>query len=495
MKNYKVRKAFFYSTICLFLLIPSIARAQAEPTIVITPNPMDFGDVPVQVCATPQEFTVKNTSTWLPLAVFETKLSDSQNFSIVTDNCVGKVTDPGKSCTISASFCPAAAANVTASISLISFSLDVITSAIIEGRGVAPAALLQPATIAFGDHTVSQPSEQRIAVLANTGTSEMQITQITATDPFSVTSDCEAALPPSSSCNISVTFNPVSAGDFSGSVEVVDSAAGSPHTIALSGTGIPPGSADAGISKTSLDFGSVLVNSQSSAQQVVLSSTGTLPLQINSIVPSQNFAATNDCPASLPSGSTCNISVTFTPPSVGAFTGALTISDNATDSPQTVALSGSGFISPGEPEASLSTDALDFGDVQINTPAQPKNIVVTNNGGSPLSISEVMIAGDGESSYDATDDCQGATLAAGASCIIGIVFTPEDQGQLVASISITDNAADSPQVVAITGVGVQGGGGGGGCSLTDCASSEAPMGALLAALAGLVAVRVTRKAR
>jgi hypothetical protein len=54
------------------------------------------------------------------------------------------------------------------------------------------------------------------------------------------------------------------------------------------------------------------------------------------------FTETNSCPASLPAGLSCTISVTFTPSAAGKQTGTLTITDNAHGSAQTVSLSGTG---------------------------------------------------------------------------------------------------------------------------------------------------------
>jgi CSLREA domain-containing protein len=54
------------------------------------------------------------------------------------------------------------------------------------------------------------------------------------------------------------------------------------------------------------------------------------------------FTETNNCPASLAAGSSCTISVTFTPSAATKQTGTLTITDNAHGGMQTVPLSGTG---------------------------------------------------------------------------------------------------------------------------------------------------------
>lgn len=90
------------------------------------------------------------------------------------------------------------------------------------------------------------------------------------------------------------------------------------------------------------DFGSQLAGSSSAPQTVTLSNTGIGTLTINSITPSGDFLQTDTCGSSLGGGANCTISVTFHPTAGGTRNGALTITDNAPDSPQHLALSGTG---------------------------------------------------------------------------------------------------------------------------------------------------------
>jgi hypothetical protein len=88
------------------------------------------------------------------------------------------------------------------------------------------------------------------------------------------------------------------------------------------------------------------VGTKSATQTVTLSNTGSGALAISSIGVSGNFAQTNNCGSSLAQTSSCQISVTFTPQSVRALTGTLTITDNnnaVAGSTQTVILSGTGI--------------------------------------------------------------------------------------------------------------------------------------------------------
>jgi hypothetical protein len=100
------------------------------------------------------------------------------------------------------------------------------------------------------------------------------------------------------------------------------------------------------LSATSLSFGSQSIDATSAAQTVTLSNTGNATLTITSITVTGtnagDFAETNTCGGSVAAGANCTIAVLFTPSSLGNRTAVLSISDNASGSPQTVALSGAG---------------------------------------------------------------------------------------------------------------------------------------------------------
>ncbi|HXA58488.1 MAG TPA: discoidin domain-containing protein [Streptosporangiaceae bacterium] len=100
--------------------------------------------------------------------------------------------------------------------------------------------------------------------------------------------------------------------------------------------------ANLSLSPSSLTFASQNVGTTSAAQVVTVTNTGNAPASISSIAASGEFAQTNNCGASLAAGANCTINVTFTPTAVGTRTGYVTINSNATNSPGTISLSGTG---------------------------------------------------------------------------------------------------------------------------------------------------------
>jgi hypothetical protein len=103
-------------------------------------------------------------------------------------------------------------------------------------------------------------------------------------------------------------------------------------------------------SPTSLSFGSQLAGTTSAIQAITLQNTGNAALAITSLTitgaNSADFDKTSNCGSSVAAGSSCVISVVFTPASTGSFTASISVADNASGSPQTVGLTGTGTAAP-----------------------------------------------------------------------------------------------------------------------------------------------------
>src|SRR6185437_3954375 len=89
------------------------------------------------------------------------------------------------------------------------------------------------------------------------------------------------------------------------------------------------------------------------------------------------------------------------------------------------------------------------------TTTNSQTITVTSDGTSPLSISSIAVAGNSQGDFTEQDNCPtgSTTLAVNASCTITVTFNPTANGARDASITIIDNAADSPQSVPLSGSG------------------------------------------
>ena len=109
----------------------------------------------------------------------------------------------------------------------------------------------------------------------------------------------------------------------------------------------PSGAPQVSLSASSLGFGTESVAGTSAPLSVTVTNSGSAALDITNVVADPNFAQTNTCAATLAQGANCTISVTFTPALAGSLAGTLSISDNASGSPQEVSLTGLGSTSGG----------------------------------------------------------------------------------------------------------------------------------------------------
>lgn len=206
-----------------------------------------------------------------------------------------------------------------------------------------PVAQVLPASGTFAGQQLGTTSTPLVVTINNIGTASMTITSTSTTGDYAQSgSTCGATVAAGASCTVNVTFTPIALGTRSGSFIVNDNATGSPHTVALSGTGTQ---GLAQFAPISLTFGSQTVGSTSTSQPIVLTNNGTANLILAAIVPTGNFSQSNNCPLSpstMAIGASCTISVTFTPSVAGTRTGAITVTSNGTGSPQTAPLSGTG---------------------------------------------------------------------------------------------------------------------------------------------------------
>jgi hypothetical protein len=218
---------------------------------------------------------------------------------------------------------------------------------------------------------------------------------------------------------------------------------GTPNTFILAFVTAEPA---VSLSPISLDFGNQILGTTSAPQTITLTNSGTATLNISSIAATGDFGQTNTCGTSLAASANCTISVSFTPTTTaGARSGTLTITDTAPGSPHTVTLSGTGVVAPA---VTLSVEVLTF-QHNINIDCPPKTVALTNSGTGPLAITSIVATGD----FTQTNTC-GTSLAAGASCDISVTFKPTAEGLVAGAVTITDNAADSAQIVALAGTGL-----------------------------------------
>jgi hypothetical protein len=202
------------------------------------------------------------------------------------------------------------------------------------------------------------------------------------------------------------------------------------------------------LSATALNFKKVPIGQTSSPQTVTLTNVGSATLNISSIAASGDFnISSNTCGATVTAGANCAVSVTFKPTKKGARKGTLSFNDNAPNTPQTVALSGTGQ------SITVSPSSLNFGTVAVGTTSAPKSVTVTNVGTITVTFTGFVFAGAAAGDYLISGNTCGATIAAGANCSVSVEFKPTTTGTRNAKLNVKNNGGGSPASANLTGVG------------------------------------------
>jgi hypothetical protein len=226
-----------------------------------------------------------------------------------------------------------------------------------------PSISITPQSLDMGNQTVFVLGNTRVITIANTGDAPLTVSRIFIDGvntgefalplgpiPFATLGGntlCgnilgSGIIAPGANCIFYVAFNPNSEGSKAARISVLSDAANAAlvNGVDLIGNGTPVPVPRARLSSTALGFGNTMFISTAQAQTVTLTSVGTAPLDVASIVASGEFAQTNNCPSSLVVNASCSINIAFSPRSLGTRTGSLVVTTNAAPPSNAVTLSG-----------------------------------------------------------------------------------------------------------------------------------------------------------
>jgi hypothetical protein len=204
-----------------------------------------------------------------------------------------------------------------------------------------------PESLTFGSTTIGANSAAQTVTVANTGTAAASVSSVAATGDFTLANTCGTAIAAGANCIVTVTFHPTASGNRTGSLTIVSTATNSPLTMALAGTGAAAGSATLTASSSTLTFPQTTVGGASAAQTVTVANNGSAAATVSGVAVTGDYTQSGTCGTSIAAGANCTVSVTFHPNAAGTRTGSLTVTSNATNSPLTVALTGTGAAAGG----------------------------------------------------------------------------------------------------------------------------------------------------
>lgn len=259
----------------------------------------------------------------------------------------------GASCSISVAYQPQTIGTTLGTLEIQSDAVTSLDFVTLVGTGSAASVALAPQSLDFGRVLVSASSSQFVT-LTNTGGVAVTINGITlAGADFALASSSTSSSPcptaggtlnAGASCTIAVLFTPSSASTIRGTLSVATSATALPLTVALSGVGTQPLLV---VSPTSLAFGNVALGS-SSTLSLTLRNAGMTAVDGLTFSTTQGFTVSSTCGiTTLNAGSSCSVSVTYSPTVIGSANGALSIRSSDPASPLNVPLTGTAIAGGG----------------------------------------------------------------------------------------------------------------------------------------------------
>ena len=406
--------------------------------VTFSPTSLSFGNV-VQATSSTRTITLTNRLN-TTLTVSSVAVSGVSGPFAVASNTCGAVA-AGGSCTVGVTFSPATVGAATGTLTFTDNAAPGSQTVSLSGTGIAPVTL-SVTSLSFSATVAGTTSAAKTVTLTNNQATTLSIGGITASAQFALASNtCGTSVLAGKTCTVGVTFSPTAVGSAIGTLTFTDSAVPSSQTVSLSGTG----SAPVTLSVTTLSFSTTVAGNTSAAKTVTLTNKLATTLSISSITASAQFAvASNTCGTSVLAGKSCTVGVTFSPTVVGSATGTLTFSDNAIGTPQTVSLSGTGSA-----PVTFSANSINFSTVKVGTTSSARTVTLTNHLSSALSIATVSAS----TGFAVASNTCGATIAAGANCTVGVTFSPIATGPVTGTLTFTDSAVTSPQILTLSGTG------------------------------------------
>ena len=400
---------------------------------------LTFGSVAMGSTAV-QSLSVTNTGT---SAVNVTQATISGSGFSVTSGSGAATLAAGQSATVQVQFAPTSSTAMSANLVVASNASNPSLTIALSGTGTQAGISVTPSSVSFGNVADGTSATQTIT-LKNTGTASLVVSSDSVTGAgFSVTGFAAQTLTPSATMTFNAVFAPASSGSASGSISVSTNLAGSPTTIALTGTGTQPGMS---VTPSSVSFGNV-ASGASSTQVITLKNTGTANLVVSSDgVTGTGFSVTGFVAQTLTPSATMTFNAVFAPTSSGSASGSISVSTNLAGSPTAIALTGTGT----QPGVSVTPSSVSFGNV-VDGASATQVITVKDTGTANLVVSSENVTGTGFS----VTGFVAQTLAPNTSMTFNAVFAPTSTGAASGSISVSTSASGSATTIALSGTGTQ----------------------------------------
>jgi Abnormal spindle-like microcephaly-assoc'd, ASPM-SPD-2-Hydin len=312
--------------------------------------------------------------------------------------------------------------------------------------GVAPTSL------SFGSVAVNTKSATATVVVTNDGRHSVSILRISSSLPefIVVSSAMPITLDAHGSASFQVAFEPNAAQSFSGSIVIsakTRNGSTSTASVAVTGTGlsVTPTQTRTHLlsgSASSLSFGNTLVGS-SASQATTLTNSGSGDLTISqAAIIGAGFTVSGLTGAvTLGAGQSLTLKVNFAPATTGSTTGSLSVVSNATSSPATIVLTGTGV----QPKISVVPASVSFANIPVGV-TSTQSLIIKNPGTANLSLTQASLAG---TAFSFSGLALPLSLPPGGSSTFSVAFTPASASGFYANLTLVNNTPNSPFVIPL----------------------------------------------
>ena len=356
----------------------SLSGTGTQGGLSANPASISFGNLPVGNVA-PITVTLSNTGTAAVSITAESITGAGFTMAGLSPQSL----TPGQTTSFTVTFAPTTATNSSGSVSITSSAPGSPLTIALSGTGTQPQISANPTGAGFGSVTIGNSNSQPIT-LTNNGNATLTFSQITLSGAGMSQTGLSTSTTIAAGGNMmfNAVFTPASIATINGSITLTTNGTPSPLTINLTGTGVAA-TLLLGTNPASLNFGNVNDGSNSSLP-VLLTNNGNSNITISSVtVLGAGFSASGIPNGTvLTPGQSGTLTVTFAPTTPGAVSGAsVSIASNATNSPTTISLSGTGTHSVLLSWMASSTSAVTYNVFRGNAPG--------GEGATPLNTSPI----------------------------------------------------------------------------------------------------------
>jgi len=409
-----------------------------KPVLSLSAATLAFGNEVLGTTSAGKAVTITNITS---SSVSISSIAAAGDFTITANTCPATLAGSGH-CIVTVAFKPSVLGATVGDLTIAYGAIGSPDRLGLTGTGLVPLTA-SPTSLAFGTITVGTTSAPKTVTLKNDNPSTTLSIGVSTNGDYAVASGgtCGATLAGGASCTVNVTFKPHQNGAINGEVTVTDGVSLSPLVVGMSGSGSGGVANPLTFTPASLSYTTVVVGA-SAMKTVTVKNASAQPVTVSSVSASGDYSASG-CITTLIPAATCVLTVTFSPSTNGTIKGAIALTDTTTVSPEVLDASGTAIL-----PVTLSPATLSFGGWTVGTSSGTPTVTVTNHTASAISLA---IAASGD--FAAGGGTCGASLGAGASCTVGVTFTPTTTGAISGVATVTYSGGYSPLEVKLSGTG------------------------------------------